>query len=108
MSPKRRKPGPVTSTSDSSEGGRKPDHAGTEAFAAKKKLKVDDSRTQSLAESVKEARLSAGASVAEFPYNKRRVRLISPAPDLKEGARGILYWMSRDQRVQGEIVNPAW
>ncbi|XP_013913565.1 PREDICTED: deoxyribodipyrimidine photo-lyase-like [Thamnophis sirtalis] len=100
MSPKKRKPGPATSTSDSSEGGRKPDDGGTEAFAAKKKLKLDDSRTQSLAESVKEARLSAGASVVEFPYNKRRVRLISPAPDLKEGARGILYWMSRDQRVQ--------
>ncbi|XP_026577470.1 deoxyribodipyrimidine photo-lyase-like isoform X1 [Pseudonaja textilis] len=101
MSPKRKKLGPVTSASDSLEGGQKPDHAGTKAFPARKKSKsLDDARTQSLAETVKEGRLNAGASVADFPYNKKRVRLISPAPDLKEGARGILYWMSRDQRVQ--------
>ncbi|XP_061493559.1 deoxyribodipyrimidine photo-lyase-like isoform X1 [Rhineura floridana] len=53
-----------------------------------------------LAESVKQARLKAVPSVAEFKYNKRRVRLVSQDPDLKEGAQGILYWMSRDQRVQ--------
>uniref|UniRef100_A0A8C6X9W6 Deoxyribodipyrimidine photo-lyase n=1 Tax=Naja naja TaxID=35670 RepID=A0A8C6X9W6_NAJNA len=98
MSPKRRKPGPVTSASDSLEGGKKLD---TGAFLARKKFKsLDDPRTQSLAKTVQEGRLSAGASVADFPYNKKRVRLMSPAPDLKEGARGIMYWMSRDQRVQ--------
>ncbi|KAG8136346.1 putative Deoxyribodipyrimidine photo-lyase-like protein [Naja naja] len=101
MSPKRRKPGPVTSASDSLEGGKKLD---TGAFLARKKFKsLDDPRTQSLAKTVQEGRLSAGASVADFPYNKKRVRLMSPAPDLKEGARGIMYWMSRDQRVQDTL-----
>ncbi|XP_058043793.1 deoxyribodipyrimidine photo-lyase-like isoform X2 [Ahaetulla prasina] len=100
MSPKRKMPGPVTSTSDSLKGGRKSDHTGTEAFSAKKFKSLDDPPTQSLAETVKETRLSVATSVVEFPYNKKRVRLISLVPDLKEGARGILYWMSRDQRVQ--------
>ncbi|XP_039225873.1 deoxyribodipyrimidine photo-lyase-like [Crotalus tigris] len=101
MSPKRRKLGPVTSSPDSLEEGRKPDSADTEALSGTKKFKSqEDPRTQSLAKTVKETRLSAGLSVAEFPYNKKRVRLISPAPDLKEGAQGILYWMSREQRVQ--------
>ncbi|KAM3835842.1 deoxyribodipyrimidine photo-lyase-like [Vipera latastei] len=101
MSPKRRKLGPVMSSSDSLEGGRKPEPADTEALSGMKKFKAqEDPRTQSLAETVKEARMSTGLSVAEFPYNKKRVRLISRVPELKEGAQGILYWMSRDQRVQ--------
>ncbi|KAL7991140.1 hypothetical protein Chor_014570, partial [Crotalus horridus] len=101
MSPKRRKLGPVTSSPDSLEEGRKLDSADTEALSGTKKFKSqEDPRTQSLAETAKETRLSAGLSVAEFPYNKKRVRLISPAPELKEGAQGILYWMSREQRVQ--------
>lgn len=37
----------------------------------------------------------------EFKYNKKRVRLVSQGSDLKDDARCILYWMSRDQRVQG-------
>ncbi|XP_054838045.1 deoxyribodipyrimidine photo-lyase-like [Eublepharis macularius] len=53
-----------------------------------------------LAEAAKQARARTAPSVAEFKYNKKRVRLVSQEPDLKEGGLGILYWMSRDQRVQ--------
>ncbi|XP_042313332.1 deoxyribodipyrimidine photo-lyase-like [Sceloporus undulatus] len=53
-----------------------------------------------LAEALREVRLKTASSVAEFKYNKKRVRLVSENSDLKEGAQGILYWMSRDQRVQ--------
>nr|XP_056705873.1 deoxyribodipyrimidine photo-lyase-like [Euleptes europaea] len=53
-----------------------------------------------LAEAVKQSRTRTAASVAEFKYNKKRVRLVSQEPELKEGGLGILYWMSRDQRVQ--------
>ncbi|XP_034988454.2 deoxyribodipyrimidine photo-lyase isoform X1 [Zootoca vivipara] len=61
---------------------------------------VGSGGSATLAEGVKRARLNAAPSVAEFKYNKKRVRLISQDPDLKEDAQGILYWMSRDQRVQ--------
>uniref|UniRef100_K7F2M8 Deoxyribodipyrimidine photo-lyase n=1 Tax=Pelodiscus sinensis TaxID=13735 RepID=K7F2M8_PELSI len=53
-----------------------------------------------LGEAVRQARLRAAPSVQEFKYNKKRVRLVSQGPDLKEDAQGIVYWMSRDQRVQ--------
>lgn len=52
-------------------------------------------------EAVQEARRRAAPSVREFKYNKKRVRLVSQGSDLKADARCILYWMSRDQRVQG-------
>nr|XP_009680451.1 PREDICTED: deoxyribodipyrimidine photo-lyase-like isoform X1 [Struthio camelus australis] len=53
-----------------------------------------------LEEAVQEARQKAAPSVQDFKYNKKRVRLISQGSDLKDGAKCILYWMSRDQRVQ--------
>ncbi|XP_060098824.1 deoxyribodipyrimidine photo-lyase-like [Heteronotia binoei] len=56
--------------------------------------------TGALAEAVRQARARTAPSVAEFKYNKQRVRLVSQEPELKEGGLGILYWMSRDQRVQ--------
>uniref|UniRef100_A0A493T1M6 Photolyase/cryptochrome alpha/beta domain-containing protein n=1 Tax=Anas platyrhynchos platyrhynchos TaxID=8840 RepID=A0A493T1M6_ANAPP len=46
------------------------------------------------------ARRAAAPSVREFRYNKKRVRLVSRGPELREDAKCILYWMSRDQRVQ--------
>lgn len=52
-------------------------------------------------EALQEARRRAAPSVREFKYNKKRVRLVSQGSDLKDDARCILYWMSRDQRVQG-------
>ncbi|XP_074860820.1 deoxyribodipyrimidine photo-lyase-like [Carettochelys insculpta] len=56
--------------------------------------------TGSLGEAVRQARLRTAPSVQEFKYNKQRVRLVSQGSDLKEDAKGIVYWMSRDQRVQ--------
>ncbi|KAK6478774.1 deoxyribodipyrimidine photo-lyase isoform X1 [Huso huso] len=53
-----------------------------------------------LASSIKESRLQAGPSVKGFEFNKKRVRLISEAVEMKDGSEGIVYWMSRDQRVQ--------
>ncbi|XP_076197260.1 deoxyribodipyrimidine photo-lyase-like isoform X2 [Aptenodytes patagonicus] len=58
------------------------------------------SRRKEEEEAVQEARRRAAPSVREFKYNKKRVRLVSQGSDLKDDARCILYWMSRDQRVQ--------
>lgn len=52
-------------------------------------------------EELQEARRRAAPSVREFRFNKKRVRLISQGSDLKDDGRCILYWMSRDQRLQG-------
>ncbi|KAM8953084.1 deoxyribodipyrimidine photo-lyase-like [Pelodytes ibericus] len=54
----------------------------------------------SLLEAIKKFRLAASPSVSEFKFNKKRVRLVSSEDDLKDDAMGIVYWMSRDQRVQ--------
>lgn len=47
-------------------------------------------------------RLSTAASVLEFPFRKSRVRLLRPhVSEVAEHCPdGILYWMSRDARVQ--------
>lgn len=37
-------------------------------------------------------------------FNKKRLRFISDTQKIKQGSEGVLYWMSRDQRVQGEIL----
>lgn len=67
---------------------------GTELPPASRRRKEEE-------EAVQEARRRAAPSVREFKYNKKRVRLVSQGSDLKDDARCILYWMSRDQRVQG-------
>ncbi|XP_075058447.1 deoxyribodipyrimidine photo-lyase-like [Mixophyes fleayi] len=60
----------------------------------------DDDGGGCLLESVKKSRLAAAASVSDFKFNKKRVRLVSNEGDLKDDALGIVYWMSRDQRVE--------
>ncbi|KAM9615391.1 deoxyribodipyrimidine photo-lyase-like isoform 3-T4 [Morphnus guianensis] len=62
--------------------------------------RVSRRRKEEEEEAVQEARRRAAPSVREFKYNKKRVRLVSQGSDLKADARCILYWMSRDQRVQ--------
>lgn len=38
----------------------------------------------------------------DMKVNKKRVRFISDTQEAKEESEGVLYWMLRDQRVQGE------
>ena len=37
----------------------------------------------------------------DFNFNKKRVQMMSKATDVPSGSQGIVYWMSREQRVQG-------
>jgi len=78
-------------------GGRKRKVEATELPRVSQRRKEEEEEE----EEVQEARRRAAASVREFKYNKKRVRLVSQGSDLKDDARCILYWMSRDQRVQG-------
>lgn len=38
----------------------------------------------------------------EMKFNKKRLRFVSDTEKMKKGSEGVLYWMSRDQRVQGK------
>ncbi|KAJ8270418.1 hypothetical protein GJAV_G00114350 [Gymnothorax javanicus] len=39
-------------------------------------------------------------SAHSVKFNQKRLRFLSQAQEVKQGAEGVLYWMSRDQRVQ--------
>jgi hypothetical protein len=54
-----------------------------------------------LAEKIREKRLRNYRSVLSVPFNMRRTRVLSQTKSLPLGSNGILYWMSREQRVQG-------
>ncbi|XP_076247501.1 deoxyribodipyrimidine photo-lyase [Calliopsis andreniformis] len=45
-------------------------------------------------------RKNAADSIMTFKFNKKRVRLLNNLNDVKNGSKGILYWMFRDVRVQ--------
>ncbi|XP_011190789.2 deoxyribodipyrimidine photo-lyase-like isoform X1 [Zeugodacus cucurbitae] len=52
-------------------------------------------------QSLKQRRLSTAKSISEFPFNKRRVRVLSAEDKVSDvHCGGILYWMFRDARVQ--------
>lgn len=38
----------------------------------------------------------------EMSFNEKRLRFISDAEKIKQGSEGVLYWMLRDHRVQGQ------
>nr|XP_042913972.1 deoxyribodipyrimidine photo-lyase-like [Parasteatoda tepidariorum] len=68
-----------------------------------KKAKLDETvqNDSDLVENIKKSRLSCAASIRDFKFNKKRVRVLTTAKDIPEEAKCIVYWMSRDQRVQG-------
>ncbi len=37
-------------------------------------------------------------------FNNKRLRYLSDTQNIKPGSDGVLYWMSRDQRVQGKVI----
>lgn len=55
---------------------------------------------ESFINSIKIARESEGENVLSFSFNKMRCRILSPNDEVKSDGKGVLYWMSRDCRVQ--------
>jgi len=53
-----------------------------------------------LLELITKKRNSVCASVAQFNFNKGRMRVITDNKDVAKNSSGIVYWMSREQRVQ--------
>ena len=50
------------------------------------------------------ARHETAPSIAQFPFNMKRVRWMTDVRNVPSDGEGIVYWMSRDQRVQGNLV----
>lgn len=93
--------------SDKKKSKRKADTEESEKESSKKqKTEVMDSQGQGqngLIKQITESRKKLCDSVAEFKFNKKRVKILSKVQDFPDGKNGVVYWMSRDQRVQGEI-----
>lgn len=66
---------------------------------AAKKLKVDDDSLNIVKRLVKQ-RKEAGESILDFKFNKKRVQMLSKEQEVQDDCDGIVYWMSRDQRIQ--------
>ncbi|KAJ8932189.1 hypothetical protein NQ314_014852 [Rhamnusium bicolor] len=64
------------------------------------KILLDQLTKEQFLENIVESRKSQGESVENFSVNKLRCRLLSKNEEIKNKSNGILYWMSRDCRVQ--------
>lgn len=49
---------------------------------------------------LKESRSVTSAKIEHFKFNKSRCHILSECSEVKDGCGGIIYWMSRDCRVQ--------
>lgn len=69
---------------------------------AKKEQKPDDSGdNDDILQRYHEKRKAVCESVLDFKFNKKRIRLVSKATEMDDDCKGIVYWMWREQRVQG-------
>lgn len=46
------------------------------------------------------SRSQTSRSIQDFPFNKKRLKVLSEAKEIGEKRNGIVYWMSRNQRVE--------
>uniref|UniRef100_A0A336L2S2 Deoxyribodipyrimidine photo-lyase n=1 Tax=Culicoides sonorensis TaxID=179676 RepID=A0A336L2S2_CULSO len=64
--------------------------------------KPSGSKTEvsNLVKSLEEERAKVCDSILDFDFKKKRIRILSDAKEVPEKTNGVVYWMSRDQRVQ--------
>lgn len=83
----------------------------TKMASAAKKLKlsagssnVENKRTQTTVadfmNEIQKSREDTAESILNYDFNKKRVRIISQEQLVPDFCEGIVYWMSRDSRVQ--------
>lgn len=61
---------------------------------------IDYFSVKPLQAAIDQVRRSICTSVNDFDFNKKRVRPVNNVNAIPENSQAILYWMSRDQRVQ--------
>jgi len=70
-----------------------------------KKAKVEanvksDSDSKTFLLEIVSNRGKCSVDISNFKFNKNRCKMLSESQDVGDAGGGILYWMSRDQRVQ--------
>ncbi|XP_023171500.1 deoxyribodipyrimidine photo-lyase-like isoform X1 [Drosophila hydei] len=89
-----------SSTSKSSGSGSGSDEE-TVTITPEKKTKPNYNSFDQFLSHIQEQRLKAAPNIHEFAFRKKRVRVLSSASDVNEQYKGgVVYWMSRDARVQ--------
>lgn len=78
--------------------------------SAPKKLKLSTASTSKNTETgldveefmkkIHSKREETAESILQFNFNKKRVRIVSQEQMVPENCEGIVYWMSRDSRIQ--------
>ncbi|XP_071498998.1 deoxyribodipyrimidine photo-lyase-like [Diadema antillarum] len=76
------------------------DGSSTETPDKKAKKDSGNAEPQDLQAKVDNLRKAAASSILEFKFNKKRVKVLSAEMNVPDDNGGIVYWMSRDQRVQ--------
>ena len=64
------------------------------------RVKDEPEENLSFEEKIAKSRLDTAASILNFNFNKKRVRILSDCSDVPDGKNGVLYWMFREQRAQ--------
>lgn len=59
-----------------------------------------NSNVDEFAKKLQAKREDTAKSILEFKFNKKRVRIVSQEQMVPDKCEGIVYWMSRDSRVQ--------
>lgn len=77
---------PVKKLKKSESGDRKPDGHSSESIDFLERISI--------------CRTDVCESIDKFKFNKKRVRVLTKQEDFSESSNGVVYWMSRDQRVQ--------
>ncbi|XP_015793374.1 deoxyribodipyrimidine photo-lyase [Tetranychus urticae] len=102
MGPKKRQLSPTppkkkdkTDSEDSSE-----EASTTSATLDEVKSEQSSDPSERLFQEINKARAAVGESIEDFKFNKKRVRMLSDCKVASEDCGAILYWMSRDGRVE--------
>lgn len=46
------------------------------------------------------SRAEIARSIVQFPFNKKRLKVLSEAKEIGSNRNGVVYWMSRNQRIE--------
>ncbi|XP_058830186.1 deoxyribodipyrimidine photo-lyase isoform X2 [Topomyia yanbarensis] len=67
----------------------------------KKRLKLDSKlKVGDFVQQFADCRKETAKSILDFDFKKKRVRVLSDAKEVRDDKCGVMYWMSRDARVQ--------
>lgn len=73
--------------------------SGASTSSAVKKAKKFDEK---FLNEIQQNREKVGKNIREFKINRKRLRMLNDNDEVPEDKSGIVYWMARDQRVQGK------